>query len=137
MNSIRIRRELWAGGEPLYTYNPYTDVDRLVFKLLYLENDYKWMKLADTEALPIALTVERNENSIRIRFKNNARHTFILNPDEYTLLDVNNCSLGLGERVSMEPGEETEWSFSDKDLAISEPLFLRFPYKNEMIIIEI
>ncbi|WP_222597001.1 RloB family protein [Chitinophaga pinensis] len=97
-NALQLRHQAVSnsGGNLVHLLNPYTCVDRLVFKLLQLKWDYKWRQHSDAVIHGLSLHIERQGNVLRLTINNHKKQTFILLP-AYIHLSItggpnSNCS---------------------------------------------
>ena len=130
LNAIRTRFNIWNRTSPVYELNPYTDVDRLVFKLLHLEFDYKWVTCQELENLEISISLIKDRNNLTIKIKNNKNAAYKYNNEEFVFLDVNNTPTVFSESCIIEPGEIYQVLFPLTAIEQSNLLFLKFPYLN-------
>ncbi|KAA6327311.1 hypothetical protein EZS27_023696 [termite gut metagenome] len=106
---------------PVYKRNPYTNVDKLVCKLI---GEKEW-KYWDTRT-PVIVEYEQSHLKMEllpdgsIRFTNEGNHTFIIPENSFSIIDSETgtqiCTKG--QRCSLLPGQEkieywSDWKFSN------------------------
>ena len=108
--------------------DPYTDFDRLVFKLLNIEFDYQWFGTHQIIIDKIEFDlVDRGDNLI-LKIKNSSKGTYLVNPDNFLLLDIYNRPMKSNEGVrALDPGKDDKVTFNMEDLGGFIPAFLRIP----------
>lgn len=102
-NSLLLRQTY---GNPIdcHNYNPITTVDRLVFKLCNISDDYKWISASDFPQKGLSYKVI-DENKWEFNYTNNSGNTFILQPTYFQLCNVQNIKHPIFTRKVIEPGE--------------------------------
>lgn len=130
VNASAARKAIWNGEAPIHAVNPFTNVDKLVFKLLYLEFDYKWLSFQEAKAYQLSLSFVEKDNNLDVIFTNNTNQTQIIDPSEFTFLNVDNHSPLSGNRLVLAADQTDTWSFSIAKLDETKPLYFRLPLKN-------
>ncbi|PWN67645.1 RloB family protein [Chryseobacterium oncorhynchi] len=139
-NAIELRSKIgYRGTHAIDTLDPYTDVDRLVFKLLNIEFDYQWVSYETIKDSEISYEITVSDNMLNFEIKNNSEIAFVLDPDKFALLDVQNNAINLlDNRRTLLPGEETSVSFDTNEYEEFFAVFFRFPMnKVEVGILEL
>lgn len=92
---------------PFYSYNPYTSVDKLVFKLLNFEKDYKWVLFSQIVIQKLPVTIKVFESYFELIITNDSEITFILNETDLNLVNVNGDLISIVSRTVLSPHEWT------------------------------
>jgi hypothetical protein len=122
INSLSLRDE-HANPTDCYRYNPITTVDRLVFKLMNISDDYKWIRSVDLARHHIVHS--QNEASIlRLTLLNNSNASILIKPNHYQLANVENDKIQLFERRLLIPGESISVNINLNDLNHFNPKYL-------------
>lgn len=129
--AIQLRNSYIGNTNPIYKINPYTNTDRLVYKLLHLEKfDLFWFHFNEVQVIEnIEISFKYHEQNINVAINKIGHGTVILNHDLLCLFDINGNKLDCGQREVMK-----ENSFNIKiDLSVIQyfkPLFIGIQ-KNE------
>lgn len=108
--------------------DPYTDFDKLVFKLLHIEYDYQWFNSFDVSISKIKFNLSIESNTLTFKVENSSMITYVYIPENFCLLDIeNNCIVNVGERTALEPGIAKKFVFNLDDFNNLKPAFLRIP----------
>jgi hypothetical protein len=113
-------------NSPIYERNPYTDVDRLVSRLLEINKEYVWVRLGEEFKYNGAtIWIEKENDEVRIRSKN----TCIIAKDNLINTDLEgNDNIPLHDRLI----------FRDVSAPISvNAPYLRFESKTKSLFIDI
>jgi hypothetical protein len=127
-NSITLGK-LYNGSDiPFYNRNPFTNLHRLVFKLLRLPMDYLWFEFTEAQKTSMQSSFELSiENStIHFLFNNESDITQIFNPDSLVLVNILGESKNVGERKLIEPGQGFQINITLADYMEFNPLFISF-----------
>lgn len=102
--AILLRKSYIGNTNPIYKLNPYTNTDRLVYKLLHLDKfDLFWFQFNEVQAIEqIEISFTHHEQNINVAINKIGNTTVILNQDLLCLFDINGDKLDCGQREVME-----------------------------------
>ena len=93
-NAIDLRKSYTENNSPIYSLNPYTNIDRLVFKLLQLPINYHWFDLNEIQTKGyLQFNLSIIEKSLQINYENISDRTQILLSGTFKLLDIEGNSI--------------------------------------------
>lgn len=105
LRAIDLRKSLIGNPAPFYDQNPYTNIDRLVFKLLHLKtSDYHFFNQGvqqSTENISLAFSKQPQQVDVEITLIKD--QTFILNEDSVVLVDINGVMHNITPRTILSP----------------------------------
>lgn len=136
-NAVDLRNTLLKSGKSILEGNPYTDVDRLVFKLLFLEEDYKWIDPIYLGNHSISLSYSFDNEALKCTITNNSDNTFIFLPTHCTLVNVKGEKMAIYERSVLLPGASKLAVMNHVDIVEFEPKFISYQMDNCKAIFEI
>jgi hypothetical protein len=108
-NALRLRKLYLGSPTPFYERNPYTNIYRLVFKLLHLPVDYEWFDFShELELIGLVFRFQIESTHIKIEVVNRSSRTKILPYETFRLIKFNGSSMSFGERMVIVAGEKIE-----------------------------
>jgi hypothetical protein len=123
--AILLRKSYIGNTNPIYKLNPYTDTDRLVYKLLHLDKfDLFWFQfneIQSQDSLAIAFNYQNQIVDIVVNKVGNT--TIILTTDLFCLFDINGNKLDSGQREVM-TGDVFTFSIDLNAIQNFNPLFI-------------
>lgn len=127
-NSITLGKLYNDSDIPFYNRNPFTNLHKLVFKLLNLPMDYLWFEFSQAQKTPKQSSFELSieNNTIHFLFNNESDITQIFNPDSLALVNVLGESKKVGERKLIDPGEEFQITIELENHIEFTPLFISY-----------
>jgi len=121
-------RMSWHGGNgklPFYEFNPYTTIDRLVFKLQNLPVDYHWIESADDFSVPdLAVEVKIAHPTIEIKLRNTRNTTQIIHPDVVVLVNVKGEQKPVISRSILAPSEIIDFTINLNNYLEHNPIYI-------------
>ena len=105
--------------------NPYTDIDRLVFKLIHLGKiDYKWFKFYEEVFINnLIYTFNLSEGLITVNITNSNRDVrAILPTDSFSFINCSGEFVSCGDRQLIDDNESFEIKI--ENVKLSNPIFL-------------
>lgn len=107
--AILLRKSYIGNTNPIYKLNPYTDTDRLVYKLLHLDKfDLFWFQFNEVQAIEqIEISFIFHKQNINVIINKIVNTTVILNQDLLCLFDINGNKLDCGQRKEMKENSFT------------------------------
>lgn len=131
--AIQLRHSYQNNPNPIYELNPYTNIDRLVFKLRHLNNyDFSWFNFSENQTIDnmeIVATYNSNTINISIIYKSNS--TYIFNSDMICLLDINCQKIDSGIRkVFYNNDENHQFEIVLSNLNIN-PIYIGYKISNK------
>lgn len=102
--AILLRKSYIGNTNPIYKLNPYTNTDRLVYKLLHLDKfDLFWFQFHEIQLIEqIEISFTHHEQNINVEINKIGSATVILNQNLLCLFDINGDKLDCGQREVME-----------------------------------
>lgn len=121
---LRNARPVAQRASPLYDQNPYLDIDRLVFKLLHLPNEFTWFERT-MQIDHIVFNIHRNENIVRISIINTSPGVpFILNSGAFKLSDATDKHHPVNGRQTLRDAVEPAIEFDLNTLPDFLPIYI-------------
>ncbi len=98
--AILLRKSYIGNTNPIYKLNPYTDTDRLVYKLLHLDKfDLFWFQFYETQFYDsLAINFNYQNQIVEITIDKVEPATIIITPDLFCLFDIYGNKLDSGQR---------------------------------------
>ncbi len=116
--AVLLRKSYHGETRPIYEFNPYTSMDKLIFKLIHLHTyDFEWFDFHDvqtTKEFQISLSVDAEK--IQIVVKNISPITQIITQDFLVLFDVLGTPHEISEKVVLQDNEDYDCSISIADV---------------------
>ncbi|MBK8627428.1 MAG: hypothetical protein IPN86_18235 [Saprospiraceae bacterium] len=116
--AVLLRKSYHGETRPIYEFNPYTSMDKLIFKLIHLHTyDFEWFDFHDvqtTRVFQISLSVDSEK--IQIVVKNISTITQIITQDFLVLFDIQGSPQEISERVVLQDSEDYVCSLSIADV---------------------
>jgi hypothetical protein len=127
-NALKLRKELVAtiNEHPIYALNPYTTVDKLVFKLLQLQYDYKWIDNDKLTLYGLNVNIQRTENSLNLVIHNSRRTSFIIQPEHFHLVNIYGERKPFLNRKLLDPDEVFNFLINLSSIADFDAVYLSF-----------
>lgn len=124
--AVSLKNSYLNATSPIYELNPYTDVYRLVFKLLHLhEVDYHWFNIQQQIQIEkIEFDFAMADNSITVNITNRSQVTFIINEDSVCLIDAAGQQKNVAERHILEPEESHNLIINPTAILNFNPIFV-------------
>lgn len=123
--AILLRKSYIGNTNPIYKLNPYTDTDRLVYKLLHLDKfDLFWFQFDETQfndSLHINFNYQ-NQN-VEITIDKVGPATIIITPNLFCLFDIDGNKLDSGQREVM-TGDVITFSIDLSIIQNFNPLYI-------------
>jgi hypothetical protein len=137
--AILLRKSYIGNTNPIYKLNPYTNTDRLVYKLLHLDKfDLFWFQFHETQfhdSLHINFNYQNQIVEITIDKVDPA--TIIITPDLFCLFDIDGNKLDSGQREVM-TGDVFIFSIDLSIIQNFNPLYIGIrKSENEYLITEL
>lgn len=133
-NALELRRILYKNDIQILPFevNPYTSVDRLVFKILNLEKDYKWTQFSKVypNGIPFELSFDNN-HELNIKFTNNSSSVVIIQPLFLKLVNIKGEEIEFLSRGVYQPGEEMQITISTNEFVEFNPKYVSFPINGD------
>lgn len=131
-NAVELRRTIGCKEtHALSLLDPYTDFDRLVFKLLNIEYDYQWVSYEKIKNRDISFDLTLVDSIVYLKIENNSKIAYVFNPYNFALLDVqSNAIIFPGNSHTLLPTEQITVPLNLNDHHDFVPSFFRFPWKN-------
>lgn len=109
IGSAVLLRNSYLNPDIIYDLNPYTSVDRLVFKLIHLEqNDFLWFDFNIKQFIgTISFDLDYNNNIIKVTIQNTGQASVIISEETFSLIDIEGNILNCGSRKVLR--EEREY----------------------------
>jgi hypothetical protein len=129
-NSIWLKKQMASKlqSTPFYELNPYTDIYRLVFRLLSFPKNFIWFNNNEEfKHNDFIFKVTRQCSIISIKMVNQKGIAYIVNSDSFGLLDVEGNAYAIGNRKVLCPKEEFFINYDLTSSLSSAPVF--FYYK--------
>ena len=136
-NSVIHRNSILTNNKkPIFELNPYTDIDKLIFRLMQLPIDYCWFNNnEEVKCGSLSIKVDGcSNNKLRITLTNqNVTSRFMLEQNSCGL--VNSCGeiLPFGERCIIEQNHIIEFDLSNIKNFI--PLYISFKIGENLYLI--
>jgi hypothetical protein len=101
--AILLRKSYIGNTNPIYKLNPYTNTDRLVYKLLHLDKfDLFWFQFNEIQSQDsLAITFNYQNQIVDIMVNKVGNATIIITPDLICLFDIDGNKLDKGQRNVM------------------------------------
>jgi hypothetical protein len=128
-NSYLTRQKLHQvhGLRPAYEFNPYTTVDRLVFKLMNLPINYQWIELFEDLSIPyLTVSVKDMYPIMELEILNISEGTLIIHPDAIILLTVKGDATELLTRCVLSPQETRTFTVNLNYSAENPSVYIAF-----------
>jgi hypothetical protein len=110
---------------PEYDSLSYTTVDRLVFKLLHLQDDFKWISIEKVSIHGLKVSVKKKVNILHVEFYNPLQGIIILLSDHLKLVNVYGDKIAIAEKRFLKP--EDMWQLEvDLSKTNIDPIYLAF-----------
>jgi len=132
-NAIQLRliSEQAKPGARYYEYNPYTSIDKLVFKLLALPTDYNWYKFEEEfQAQEMTWQLNIKQKDIAIIVTNISQTKKIIHPEDVVLVDVERNTLQIMEKSIPEVGDVVSVTFDWSKVGNFKARFVAVRIKN-------
>lgn len=126
-NAILLRKSYISNPNAIYELTPYTNTDRLVFKLIHLaENDFLWFDFNRKQSFyDISFLLEHDKKVIKITIENNLKTSVIINEDTFCLIDIEGNILKCGTRIIV--GDEIKYFEIDLNNYVQfNPIYLGY-----------
>lgn len=124
--AVLLRKSYHGIAKPIYEFNPYTSMDKLVFRLIHLHNyDFEWFDFHDVQTIKefqISLSVDVKK--IQIVVKNIGTITQIITPDFLVLFDVQGNQKEIAQKVILNINEESEFVVNNIEFKDFNPICL-------------
>lgn len=123
--AILLRRSYIGNTNPIYKLNPYTNTDRLVYKLLHLDKfDLFWFQFNELQSQDsLAITFNYQNQNVDIMVNKFGNATIILTTDLFCLFDIDGNKLDCGQREVM-AGDVFTFSIDLSVIQNFNPLFI-------------
>jgi len=131
-NAVELKRKVGRKEtHALHLLNPYTDFDRLVFKLLNIDFDYQWITYEQIKNREISCSLQWSDHILSLTVENNSTRAYIFNPEDFALLDVqNNAVIFPDMSQNLLPEEKVVTSLNLNNYEDFTPVYFRVPWNN-------
>ncbi|MGN7863273.1 RloB family protein [Chryseobacterium sp. 22458] len=134
-HALRLRKIVGSKeSKSLDKLDPFTDFDRLVFKLINIEYDYQWIQSHTFNIKNVVFNVLVNDNLLVLNIQNNSNVTYIFSPEHFCLLDIRNNFISYsGEGKAIDKNKAMEIVlFNLEEIGNFTPAFLRISVDSKM-----
>jgi hypothetical protein len=123
--AILLRKSYISNTNPIYKLNPYTDTDRLVYKLLHLDKfDLFWFRFNEIQSHDsLAINFNYQNQIVDITINKVGHATTILTPDLFCLFDIDGNKFDIGQRIVM-TGDPFVFSINLSVIQSFTPLYI-------------
>jgi len=125
LRAIGLRKIYKNTLEPVYELNPYTTMDRLVFKLMNLpNNNFIWFDLNESQLInnEYSVSIVVDNTILKIRIDYDKELTFIFRKDFVCLIDIDGNIVDIGQRHVFTNKNPHEFEFDLNSLNPSPPI---------------
>jgi RloB-like protein len=121
-----LRKSYHGETRPIYEFNPYTSVDKLIFRLIQLPTyDFEWFDFQDVQTTKeFKISLSNEADIIHIVVKNISPITQIITQDFLVLFDVKGNQKEIGKRAVLKIDTDIEYLFSTDDIIDFSPICL-------------
>jgi hypothetical protein len=138
INAIQIRKQYIGNPAPFYTLNPYTTIDRLVFKLIQLvSNDFEFFERDSIQYLDnILIEFNVNNNILNVRLSLIENQTYIINKGLICLINLKGELMDMNERIILNPENNfNEFTINLNNHLLFNPFYVGYKTSNNIICI--
>lgn len=137
INAIALRNSYSGTITPIYNLNPYTNIDRLVYKLLHLDSyDFNWFTFdIEQEHKRTRFSLTKNAQILTVNLINDSNLRQIYPVDTFVLFNINADIVSCGTRTMINPDDQADFTIDLLSFTQFQPVYIGFKINDEQFLV--